>query len=99
VGKAPTIAYEEHHKFGFELKEGRFSSLLNGRAKEQTDSKKILKKLGSGQVGLVWRGTISGIVPQMKIRGKLDLDWAADQIAPLRERLDQHRQEMVSAAE
>jgi hypothetical protein len=35
----------------------------------------------------------------MKIRGKLDLDWAADQIAPLRERLDQHRQEMVSAAE
>jgi hypothetical protein len=99
VGKAPTIAYEEHHKFGFELKEGRFSSLLNGRAKEQTDSKKILKKLGRGQVGLVWRGTISGIVPQVKIRGKLDLDWAADQIAPLRERLDQHRQEMVSAAE
>ena len=95
--KAPDIVYEDPNKFGFELKDGNFRTLLNGRPKLETDNKKVLKKLGPGQVGLVWRGTISGIVPELKIRGKIDLDWAADQIRPLRERLDQHRAEIASA--
>lgn len=97
LGKAPDIVYEDHHKFGFELKDGKFRTLLNGRSKLETDNKKVLKKLGPGQVGLVWRGTISGIVPELKIRGKIDLDWAADQIPPLRERLDAHRAEIAAA--
>lgn len=98
LGKAPDIVYEDHHKFGFELKDGNFRTLLNGRPKLETDNKKVLKKLGPGQVGLIWRGTISGIVPELKIRGKIDLDWAADQIPPLRERLDGHRAEIAAAS-
>ncbi|MEC9477526.1 MAG: hypothetical protein VX764_10850 [Planctomycetota bacterium] len=97
LGKAPDIVYEDHHKFGFELKDGNFRTLLNGRPKLETDNKKVLKKLGPGQVGLVWRGTISGVVPELKIRGKIDLDWAADQIPPLRQRLDAHRAEIAAA--
>jgi len=97
VGPAPVIVYEDHHKFGFELKDGSFSTLINGNVKQQTDNKKVLKNLGPGQVGLVWRGTISGIVPELKIRGKIDLDWAADQIPPLRKRLDQHREQIAAA--
>jgi len=98
VGPAPVIVYEDRNKFGFELKDGIFSALLNGRPKLETDNKKVLRKLGPGQVGLIWRGTISGIVPELKIRGKIDLDWAADQIPPLRERLDQHRAQIAAAS-
>lgn len=87
-GKAPVICYEEHKKFGFELKDGLFSSLLNGRAKHQSDSKKLLKNLAAGQVGFVWRGTINGILPKLKITGKIDLTWAAEQIPSIRERIE-----------
>ncbi|NRA75671.1 MAG: hypothetical protein HRU16_06980, partial [Planctomycetes bacterium] len=97
VGPAPVIVYEDPNKFGFELKDGNFCALLNGRPKLETDNKKVLRKLGPGQVGLIWRGTISGIVPKLKIRGKIDLDWAADQIPALRERLDQHREQIAAA--
>ena len=91
MGKAPVICYEEHTKFGFELKNGSFSSLLNGYAKHQSDSKKLLKNLDTGQVGFIWRGTINGIVPKLKITGKIDIAWAAQQIPSLQKRIEAHQ--------
>ncbi len=88
MGKAPLICYDEHTKFGFELKDGRFSSMLNGYAKHQSDSKKLLKNLEAGQVGFIWRGTINGIVPKLKITGKIDFAWAAQQIPSLKKRIE-----------
>ena len=98
MGEPPVIAFEEPHRFGLQLKDGLFTTLIDGQPREQADSTKSLKKLDRGQVGLVWSGTVSGIIPEMKINGKIDLDWAADQIPQLRERLDQHRQEIASSS-
>ncbi len=82
-GPAPTITYEEKVNFGLELKDGEFSWLLSGSSRGSTDSKKLLNKLDSGQVGLVWSGRISAAIPKVTISGKLDLEWAGKEVKSL----------------
>jgi hypothetical protein len=79
-GKAPLLMHEEKLRFGFDLEDGCFSTLVLGSKRETTCSKKLLKKLESGQVGMIWSGGVQGVVEQLKITGRLDVDWIQEKI-------------------
>ena len=78
-GSAPTISYEQKSEFGFSLAEGTFSWTTRGRERGSTSSKKALRRLGPGQVGLVWAGRVSGCIRTFRVEGTLDLDWITDE--------------------
>ena len=91
VGTPPPIVFQEPHKFGYQIKEGKFEVLSSGRAVTETKSSKFLKNLDSGQIGCVWSGKISMCVGSVSIRGKLDLDWVGRKIPSVAERLKEYR--------
>ena len=91
VGPPPPIVFQEPHKFGYQIKDGKFEVLSSGRAVTETESSKFLKNLGSGQIGCVWSGKISMCVGSVSIRGKLDLDWVGRKIPSVAERLKEYR--------
>lgn len=74
-GKAAPFVHEDRSRFGFELKDGSFTTRVMGSSRESTSSKKLLKDLSAGQVGLVWSGGVTGVVNEIQIRGRLSLDW------------------------
>ena len=91
IGKPPEIIFREPVQFGFDLKGGTFNAHRGGRTVEQTGSNKFLKKLDSGQVGFVWNGNIRCCITKVKLRGKIDMDWAAKSIPALKKRLAEYR--------
>ncbi|MAJ29459.1 hypothetical protein CBD41_09295 [bacterium TMED181] len=74
-GKSTPFVHEERSRFGFDLKSGTFTTRQMGSSRESSSSKKLLKDLTSGQVGLVWSGGVTGIVEKVRITGRLQLDW------------------------
>jgi hypothetical protein len=91
IGKPPEIIFREPVHFGFELKGGTFHAQRGGRTVVETGSNKFLKKLDSGQAGFVWNGNIRCCITKVKLRGKIDLDWAAKSIPDLKKRLAEYR--------
>ena len=85
-GDAPIITYEERVSFGFRLEGGTFTWMRRGQDLGSTASKKALKKLDSGMVGLVWNGRISAAIPKITIVGHLDLEWAGKQVKSIGKR-------------
>ena len=79
-GKAAPLVHEDLSRFGFEMKDGTFTTRLMGASRESTASKKLLKDLSAGQVGLVWSGGVTGVVEEIRISGRLSLDWIRQQI-------------------
>lgn len=74
-GKAFPLVHENRSRFGFELKNGTFTTTQMGSSRESTSSRKLLKDLSAGQVGLVWSGGVTGVVEEVRITGRLSLDW------------------------
>ncbi len=74
-GRSALLVHEERSRFGFELKAGKFSTRQMGSVRESTSSKKLLKNLTAGQVGLVWSGGVTGVVEKIQITGRLQKEW------------------------
>ncbi|OUU19876.1 MAG: hypothetical protein CBC13_11840 [Planctomycetia bacterium TMED53] len=79
-GKAAPLVHEERSRFGFQMKNGTFTTRQMGSSRESTSSRKLLKDLSAGQVGLVWSGGVSGVVDEIRITGRLNLDWVRKQL-------------------
>ena len=79
-GKSTPFVHEERSRFGFELKAGTFTTRQMGSSRESSSSRKLLKDLVPGQVGLIWSGGVTGIVEKICITGKLELEWIRKQL-------------------
>lgn len=97
MGTVPDIMFEERTVFGFVLAGGKFAATRGGSTALETEGAKFLKGLGPGRVGLVWRGNISSVLPQVTVEGRLDLDWIAEKLPDVKKRLEEHRKKFPPA--
>jgi len=84
-GQTPLLDYNERMTFGFELDEKSFRSLRTVGFGPKVARSRL--RIEPGRVGLVWSGAISGAVTKVEIKGKLDVEWLAQQIPSIGERL------------
>ncbi|MEE8141983.1 MAG: hypothetical protein V3T77_02680, partial [Planctomycetota bacterium] len=66
--KPPQIVYSQRISFGIQLRNGLLACRRDGRSGVDSSSiKNFLKKLDVGQVGIVWKGGVSGFIPRVTI--------------------------------
>ena len=86
IGEFIPLVYSKRFKFGFNLKEGELQGTKGAAVGVSTDSKKFLKKITPGHVGLVWSGNISVYVTKVEIEGMLHREWVEKTILKMKKR-------------
>lgn len=78
AGKASPAYAEKMTRFKLRVKDGVFEAYRDGV--KRSAKKYSGKSLESGRIGFCWGGSLSAIVPSLKIKGKLDVKKTAEEI-------------------
>lgn len=70
LGKPQAVLFDKPAKIKLVVKDGEFSALRDGKVKNK--AKYSRKTFASGQVGILWGGSISAIVTNFTVTGKID---------------------------
>lgn len=78
----PGTAFGESINFGFQVENGVFRCIRGGDTTIDSSSlPTLLKKVASGQPGLMWNGRVQGFLDQITIEGELDPEWLEKQLS------------------
>ena len=75
--KPKPVLSDKDYTYKLMIVEGEFRTALGNK---KSDTIKLPKKLESGHCGFVWSGSIAVIVQRVKVKAKLDIEWAEKQL-------------------
>lgn len=80
--KLSATAFQQSLDFGLTFKDGVFTCLDNDvKSVDSAATPDLVKRLGPGQVGLMWSGSIKCFITGLIIEGELDPEWLKKELA------------------